>query len=173
MKFAPLTLALALINVGLAASLGGLMLKEEGTPSWETAATIASALAPPATVAPLAPLSETLLASGWQQPLFSPGRLPDVSKVAPAASSGLDGVTLSGVVIDGDAQWALLRLPDRRFLKLRRGEALAGDWTLASLGATSATFSRQGQARTLDISVPRLPPSTSLPVIKRLDVQVP
>ncbi|MGY4494986.1 hypothetical protein [Pseudomonas sp. TE3610] len=165
------SLALIAVNGVLAASLAWLA-SIQGAVDWDSTGPAAPLPALPKAAPSLAPLPDAQIAQGWQQPLFSPDRSPDAAK-AGAVSAGLEGVTLGGVVIDGDAQWALLRLRDQRNAKLKRGEALDGGWVLTELSATSATFSRQGQARTVNIPVPRLPAPAMAPVLKLPDVKTP
>lgn len=167
MKPSPLTLCLVLANAVLAASL--LSLGQARALPWNDEGVAAVPLALPEVAASLEPLPDALLASAWQRPLLSPNRQPDAPPTTEVAA-GLEGITLSGVVIDGQAQWALLRLANHTPLKLKRGDALAGGWALASMSASSATFIRQGQARTLNIPVLRLPAPGTSPVLKRLDV---
>lgn len=129
---------------------------------------------PPAPTAPpaMADLPEAQRQLAWQQPLFSPGRQPDAARTGAAAQT-LDGVRLSGVVVDGQASWALLRLADQRSLKLARGAALDSGWVLSQVEATTATFQRQGQSRTLSLPVPRLPASAAVPPITLPHVTAP
>lgn len=117
-------------------------------------------------------LSAQALAVSWQQSMFSPNRQPDlVTTHGPAAS--LQGVVLTGVVIDGQARWALLRLADQRRLKLAVGNALVNGWTLSALTPSQATFVYQGQTRQLSLAVLRLPPPSTAPVITLPDVPRP
>jgi general secretion pathway protein N len=102
----------------------------------------------------------------WQRPLFSPDRSPDAATPGPGPTR-LEGLTLSGVVLDGagaDApRWALLHRQDQRALKLRLGDTLDNGWTLSQLTPRVATFTRQGQSQTLSLPVLRLPPPSSSP----------
>jgi general secretion pathway protein N len=77
----------------------------------------------------------------------------------------MEGVVLTGVVIDGQAQWALLRLTDKRSLKLAVGKTLDNGWTLTALSPLQATFKYQGQTRQLSLPVLRLPPPSTAPLI--------
>jgi general secretion pathway protein N len=104
----------------------------------------------------LAELPEPRLAAIWQQPLFSPDRHPDAER-SQGADTGLAGYALSGVVLDGAAQWALLR-QGQRPLKLKLGQALDNGWVLTQLSGRQASFSYQGQTRQLNIPILRLPP---------------
>lgn len=137
------------------------------------------AAAPSASIAPLAPPAKPAaptapaLAAVWQQPLFSPERRPDAPAATPVAAPVLDGVTLTGVLISRDGQWALLTLPGHGPRKLKLGAALDDGWTLSALSVRSATFSRQGTARTLSIPVLRLPVSTRTPPLTLPDTQAP
>lgn len=164
-RFRPVTLlllgcgaALALASIWLAAGAGRDL-------DWLPA----PAAAPPARVATTtiaAPrLSEASLRDAWQRPLFSATRSPDIAPATQGVTA-LEGLELSGVILHGDSQWALLRRQDRRPLKLRLGDTLDNGWTLVRLTAHAATFSRgdhaqEGQSRTLGLPVPRLPLSVS------------
>lgn len=113
---------------------------------------------------PLADMPEQTLALTWQQSMFSPERQPDLVRNSPGTSS-LDGTRLTGVIIDGQAQWVLLQLPDKRTLKLAVGSALDSGWTLTGVTPQQATFSYQGQTRQLRLTLLRLPPpSKALPI---------
>jgi len=113
---------------------------------------------------PLPSLSAQGLALTWQQSIFSPDRKPDLvtGKGEPAS---LQGIVLTGVIIDGQAQWALLRLANKRPLKLALGSALDNGWTLTALSPQQATFMYQGQTRQLSLPVLRLPPPSTAPLI--------
>ena len=145
MTLKPVPLALLIANGVLAACLIATVLEGEPALQWPLAE---PAAAPPHSeafaVAPLPVIAPSALAAAWQRPLFSPDRQPDLGKLS-AAPAQLDGITLSGVVLDGDAQWALLRRPDHSAFKLKRGQLLDGDWVLDSLTATGVTFVRRGQ----------------------------
>ncbi|MBA1242478.1 general secretion pathway protein GspN [Pseudomonas japonica] len=167
-----MTFGLLALNAGLAASFAWLLLAGPGPiddPALEPhpAVTVAEG-------APLAPtaLEPAAMAVAWARPLFSPDRQPDAPKAGPSGP-GLDGLSLTGVVIDGTAQWALLRQRDKRPLKFQRGDTLDGGWVLTALGPTSATFTRQGQARTLSLPVLRLPLPSLAPAPKLPDVSAP
>jgi general secretion pathway protein N len=108
----------------------------------------------------------------WQHPLFSPDRQPDLAKAGPGAQT-LDGIRLTGVVVDGQTSWALLRLGNQRNVKLKQGEALDSGWVLHQVDAGSATFQRQGQAHTLNLSVPRLPAPGAVPLMTLPHVTAP
>ncbi|EIK94453.1 general secretion pathway protein GspN [Pseudomonas sp. M47T1] len=162
---------LLLINGALVACLVWVG-ASQGAVEWNSVGPAAPLAVLPAAAPALTPLPETQLAQAFQQPLFSPDRSPDAAK-AGAVSAGIEGVTLGGVVINGQAQWALLRLRDQRAVKLKRGDALDGGWVLTELAATSATFTRQGQARTVNIPVPRLSAPAVAPVLKLPDVNAP
>lgn len=102
-------------------------------------------------------LSDQRLARIWGVPLFSPERKPDAAALDRVADTGLAGLTLSGVVINGQAQWALLRQGPRS-LRLKVGDRLTNGWLLEALSPREATFSHQGQQRRLNLVTPRLPP---------------
>jgi general secretion pathway protein N len=148
---------LLLIPCASLAALMALLLTGSGSdPEW-----LPPADAPPMSSANTRPLAmpelgEQRLALVWQQPLFSPTRQGDAER-SKGADTGLAGYALSGVVLDGTAQWALLRQGPRS-LKLKLGQALDNGWVLSQLGARQASFSYQGQTRQLLIPLLRLPP---------------
>jgi general secretion pathway protein N len=59
----------------------------------------------------------------------------------------------------------LLRLANKRPLKLALGSALDNGWTLTALSPQQATFMYQGQTRQLSLPVLRLPPPSTAPLI--------
>lgn len=173
MKPTPARLGLLALNALLALSLARLWTDDTGSLHWlpqGTADTGAKEVAEPVPALPVATLAD--LAVAWRRPLFSPARQPDPGPAA-AAAPGLEGLSLSGVIIDGDARWALLRQRDKRPLRLKRGDRLDGDWLLAELDATSVTFTRQGQVRRLSLPFARLPAPGTSPIPKLSDVQQP
>lgn len=113
---------------------------------------------------PLPTLTAQDLSLSWQQSIFSPERKPDLVS-GKGGTAALQGVALTGVVIDGQAQWALLRLDNQRTLKLVVGKALDNGWTLTALSPLQATFMYQGQTRQLSLPVLRLPPPSTAPLI--------
>lgn len=118
-------------------------------------------------VAPLRamPMQSTqALAVSWKKSIFSQDRQPDIVSAKEEAAA-LQGVVLTGVIINGPAQWALLRLANHRRLKLAVGSALDSGWTLSALSPSQATFTYQGQTRQLSLAVLRLPPPSTAPVI--------
>ncbi|WGT36158.1 general secretion pathway protein GspN [Pseudomonas atacamensis] len=120
----------------------------------------------PASAAPKPPPTLTAqdLSLSWQQSIFSPERKPDlVSNKGEAAA--LQGVVLTGVVMDGETQWALLRLANKSTFKLAIGKSLDNGWTLTALSPLQATFMYQGQIRQLSLPVLRLPPPSTASLI--------
>lgn len=164
----PLTAALLALASMLVACLAWLAAGGGPALAWlaepETGQRAAQSTGPAAPQPPS--LTEDQLQAAWQRPLFSPDRSPDAVAHGPAATR-LEGLTLSGVVLDGagaDApRWALLRRQDQRALKLRLGDTLDNGWTLSQLTPRVATFTRQGQSQTLSLPVLRLPPPSSSP----------
>ncbi|MDF2490810.1 MAG: putative ral secretion pathway protein GspN [Pseudomonas sp.] len=120
----------------------------------------------------LAALPENTLALTWQQSMFSPDRQPDAATGKSQATS-LAGIRLSGVIIDGQAQWALLRLANQRTLKLAVGSTLDNGWTLTGVTPQTATFLHQGQSQQLSLPVLRLPPPSKAPAITLPNVTTP
>lgn len=113
---------------------------------------------------PIPTLTAQELKLSWQQSIFSPDRKSDFV-TGNAEAAALQGVVLTGVVIDGQAQWALLRLANKRTLKLAVGTALDNGWVLTELGPLQATLMYQGQTHQLSLPVLRLPPPSTAPVI--------
>lgn len=130
------------------------------------------AQAPAAKPQPLPTLSIHDLALSWQQSMFSPDRVPDLA-TGKAQATSLQGVVLSGVIINGDARWALLRMGDKHDIKLAVGKNLDNGWTLSAVGPLQATFTHQGQTRQLSLPVLRLPPPSKAPAITLPNVTTP
>jgi len=108
-----------------------------------------------ATTVELPQISLDSLATAWQKPLFSPDRSPDRSAQGPSAD--LAGLVLTGVLINGDLQLALLRDASGHTLRVHQGQPLANGWTLQQLSPLEAQFAYQGQTRSLRLPAPRLP----------------
>ncbi|WP_277964256.1 general secretion pathway protein GspN [Pseudomonas sp. RIT-To-2] len=172
MTFMRSTLGLACLNGLLLAAVAWQCLGGEPAPRW---APVAQHSPPPVKAVPvpaLLQLPDSERQVAWQHPLFSPDRQADAARGGAGAPT-LDGVRLSGVVVDGDQRWALVRLANQRSLKLRLGDALDSGWTLAQVSATTATFQRQGQAHTLNLPVPRLPATAAAPLLTLPHVAAP
>jgi general secretion pathway protein N len=160
-----LALAIALAGVGAAVQLAA-----STQPAW---------LPPPdAQAVPVArdvhgleSLPQADLALVWAHPLFSPQRVPDRQALAPATS--LAGLSLTGVVMDGRGQWALLRLPDAHTTTLAVGKTLPNGWLLASVSPTTARFTFQGQETHLSLPMLHLPPASTTPAPTLPDVPTP
>lgn len=172
MKLKRTTLVLVAINAVLIGALALTWLGVEPAVQWTQ--TDAPALAPlTASVAPrLAELPSSEREMAWQHPLFSPDRQPDLSKNRSDAVQ-LEGIRLTGVVVDGQTRWVLLRLANQRNVKLKQGEALDSGWVLSQVEAGTATFQRQGQAHTLNLPVPRLPAPGAVPLMTLPHVTAP
>ena len=171
MKFDSLTLALGAATVALAAVAVSLSMGAGQDIDWLPAGEAREA-APTAGPAALPALPAQALALTWQQSMFSPDRKPDLVTGKSQASS-LDGISLSGVIIDGATQWVLLQLPQKRRLKLAVGSTLDNGWTLDSVTPQNATFSHQGQTRELRLPMLRLPPPSKVPPITLPHVPTP
>lgn len=113
-------------------------------------------------VAPSVPLEN--LAATWQAPLFSPDRSPD-RVVGKAQVTSLSNLTLSGIMITGNLQMAMLKQADGRALTVRLGQALPNGWRLDHLTPQSARFSLDGRTQTLSLYAKRLPPPSTRPPI--------
>lgn len=103
-------------------------------------------------------------AATWEAPLFSTDRSPDRA-TRQVQVTNLAGLTLTGVMIDGDLRVALIKRADGPPLKIHQGQALPNGWTLDSLTATQARFTSDGRVQLLSLQVPRLPPSSTTPPI--------
>ncbi|MGY2252013.1 hypothetical protein [Pseudomonas reactans] len=113
-------------------------------------------------IAPSVPLEN--LAATWQAPLFSPDRSPD-RVVGRAQVTSLANLTLSGIMITGNLQMAMLKQTDGRALTVRLGQALPNGWRLDHLTPQSARFSLDGRTQTLSLYAKRLPPPSNRPPI--------
>lgn len=112
----------------------------------------------------LPPLPLTQRAATWTQPIFSRDRQPDAVKQMVDAKP-LTQLTLTGVVLDRNTQWAYLREQGKPGLKLAVGTTLDNGWTLSELTSTTATFTRHGQTHTLSLPMARLPHPSKASVI--------
>ncbi len=113
-------------------------------------------------VAPSVPLQS--LAATWQAPLFSPDRSPDRTVENPQASS-LVNLTLSGIMITGNLQMAMLKQANGRPLTVRLGQTLPNGWRLEHLTPQYARFVLDGRTQTLNLYAKRLPPPPTRPPI--------
>lgn len=160
MKLRTSSLALLIVNASALLAIAWLF-SSPAEPEWlaPQPAAHAAAASPPA---PLPELAQARRAATWTQPLFSPDRQPD-PQGASAAAHALSQLVLTGVVLDGTAQWAYLRDGNHRPLKVALGAELTSGWTLSHLDAQTATFIRQGQTHTLRLPRLRLPPPSHAP----------
>lgn len=152
--------------LGLAGLLGVLMaviLSSIGDqPQWLPEPVARAHPAVSARVAPSVTLDS--LAATWQTPLFSSDRSPD-NVVGKARVSSLANLTLSGIMITGNLQLAMLKQADGRPLTVRLGQTLPNGWRLEHLTPLHARFVLEGRTQTLSLSVPRLPPPSTTPPI--------
>lgn len=105
------------------------------------------------------------LTNTWQTPLFSTDRTPDVSLRKSTQASSLAGLTLTGVILNGDLQVAFIRQKSGPALKVHRGERLPNGWTLESLTPLQARFTLDGRTELLTLPVLKLPPPSTEPPI--------
>lgn len=171
MKLGSVHLTLLATTVVLIGVAGSLLLGAGRTVDW-LAASAPHEQPPAAKAAELTALPEQAVALTWQQSIFSPERKPDLATGKGQATS-LAGVHLSGVIIDGHAQWALLRLANQSTLKLAVGSQLDNGWTLTGVTPQTATFMHQGQRQQLSLPVLRLPPPSKAPAITLPNVTTP
>lgn len=165
------SLVLMTITVALAGCLAALLAGAGQAVHW-LPAEAPRALPAGSKPEPLPTLSSHDLALSWQQSIFSPDRHPDLA-TGKAQATSLQGVVLSGVIINGDARWALLRMGDKHDIKLAVGKALDSGWTLSAVEPLQATFTHQGQTRQLSLPVLRLPPPSKAPAITLPNVTTP
>ncbi|RRV10681.1 general secretion pathway protein GspN [Pseudomonas sp. v388] len=161
LRFRASTLALSSLAALLIAAVIWLTTSMSQSVTWLPAIQAPHTPRPSGPVAAMPMLADEQLQAAWQRPLFSPDRSPDLAKSV-AGATRLEGLSLSGVILDGSAQWALLRNQDKHTVKLKVGDTLDNGWTLSQLTARVATFTRQGQSQSLSLPVLRLPPATSL-----------
>ena len=106
------------------------------------------------------------LAGTWQAPLFSPDRRPD-REVGKTQVASLANLTLSGIMITGNLQMAMLKQAGGPTLTVRLGQALPNGWRLEHLTPQYARFALNGRTQTLSLYGKRLPlnshPRESLP----------
>jgi general secretion pathway protein N len=161
----PLELALAVIAVLLLLLIGAVFSGLAHSPDWlpAQAPRQSSAAAEHATTAQNVELQS--LANVWQQPLFSTDRSPDIALHKSQQASSLNGLSLTGVIINGDLQVAFIKQKSGPALKVRRGEKLPNGWTLQQLSPVQADFILEGRSESLSLSVPRLPPPSTTPPI--------
>ena len=144
--------------LGLAGLLGLLMaviLSSIGdAPRWLPEA---PAHAPPSVNVQAAPtLALQDLASTWQAPLFSPDRRPD-RVVGKTRVASLANLTLSGIMITGNLQMAMLKQAGGPPLTVRLGQTLPNGWRLEHLTPQYARFALDGRTQTLSLYGKRLP----------------
>jgi hypothetical protein len=97
------------------------------------------------------------LQSAWLQPLFNPDRKPDPQRSATVAEPGLEGLKLTGVVLNGTRSIALFKQPDGRNLVLKEGMTLTAGWRVFRIEARQVEVRNVDDARVLQLSTPRLP----------------
>lgn len=100
------------------------------------------------------------LAGTWQAPLFSPDRSPDRA-VGKAQVTSLSNLTLSGIMITGNLQMAMLKQADGQPLTVRLGQSLPNGWRLEHLTPQYARFALDGRTQTLSLYGKRLPSISS------------
>ena len=150
----------ALLLVFIAAMLAGAGHAADWLPA---RASHAGAVTQPAPNVPVAELGS--LENTWQTPLFSTDRSPDVALHKSKQAASLSGLTLTGVILTGDVQVALIRQKNGPALKVHRGERLPNGWTLQTLNPLQAVFTLDGRSETLSLPVLKLPPPSTEPPI--------
>jgi general secretion pathway protein N len=148
---------LALLALLLAATVAWLATGVGSQPQWPPPLPAAAPTQPGDTPQPAPPPSLQALAGAWQTPLFSPDRAPDKAVQATQPSPDLNGLRLTGVVIDGAVRRALFKQADGHDLSLREGAQLANGWHLQRVEAQAVQLELNGQQRRLLLPSPRLP----------------
>ena len=152
--------------LGLAGLLGALMaviLSSIGDePQWLPEASAQAHPSSRVQMAAIVPLES--LAATWQTPLFSPDRSPD-RVVGKGQVSSLANLTLSGIMITGNLQMAMLKPASGPTLTVRLGQVLPNGWRLDHLTPQYARFSLDGRSQTLSLYAKRLPPPSPRPPI--------
>jgi general secretion pathway protein N len=157
-EWALLTLAgvLGLVIAGIVSGVAS-------SPDWlPDAAPRAQVESTKVSAAPTASLQS--LAATWQTPLFSTDRSPDRA-VGKTQATSLAGLTLTGILLDGELRVALIKRADGPPLKIHQGQALPNGWTLEKLTPTQADFSSDGRTQSLSLRALRLPPPSTTPPI--------
>jgi len=144
--------------LGIAGLLGLLMaviLSSIGDePQWLPAAPLATQPSANLQTPPTVALAD--LAGTWQAPLFSADRSPDRA-VGKAQVTSLSNLTLSGIMITGNLQMAMLKQADGPPLTVRLGQSLPNGWRLEHLTPQYARFALDGRTQTLSLYGKRLP----------------
>src|SRR5471032_1576885 len=78
-----------------------------------------------------------------------------------ARVSSLANLTLSGIMITGNLQLAMLKQADGRPLTVRLGQTLPNGWRLEHLTPQYARFALDGRTQTLNLYAKRLPPPST------------
>ncbi|MGB3125966.1 MAG: hypothetical protein WBB95_19315 [Pseudomonas sp.] len=150
--------------LGVAGLLGVLMaviLSSLGDePQWLPAPDTRAQASARVQAAPSVPLEN--LAATWQTPLFSPDRSPD-RVVGKTRVSSLANLTLSGIMITGNLQMAMLKQASGPALTVRLGQTLPNGWRLEHLTPQYARFALDGRTQTLSLYAKRLPPPSARP----------
>ncbi|WP_268796936.1 general secretion pathway protein GspN [Pseudomonas huanghezhanensis] len=150
----------ALLMLLIAGVLGGIGDSADWLPARAPRSNAQAQSAPHVPVAELASLSNT-----WTSPLFSTDRSPDIALRKSGQASSLAGLTLTGVILNGDVQVAFIRQKSGPALKVHRGERLPNGWTLDALTPLQARFVLDGRTESLSLPVLKLPPpSTQAPI---------
>lgn len=154
--------ALLAVNFAALAALAWVALRPID-PHWLPPADVprSADLAPDAA---LPELPQARLAKTWIQPLFSPDRQPDPQRHETHVPA-LSNLALAGVMMGNGVHFIYLREAGKPISKLTLGQTLDNGWTLARLDATSATFTRDGKAYTLNLPRLRLAPPSKPPVL--------
>ncbi|MBK5002063.1 general secretion pathway protein GspN [Pseudomonas sp. S31] len=141
--------------------------------AWVALSPVAPHWLPPADVPRSADLAPSValpeppqaqLAKTWTQPLFSPDRQPDPQRPETHVPA-LSDLALTGVMMGNGVHFIYLREAGKPVSKLALGQPLDNGWTLTDLDPTSATFTRDGKAYTLNLPRLRLAPPSKPPVL--------
>jgi general secretion pathway protein N len=147
--------------------------------TWRSADWLPAEAAPRQAIAAKTPVLRRVelpgLANAWQAPLFSVDRRPDIAQLSSHAASSLSGLTLTGVLLDGNVQLAFVKPATGPGLKVRLNGQLPNGWTLQAISPSSAIFTLGERTETLTVRRLRLPaPSTQPPLsLSREDLHEP
>lgn len=153
----PQVLLLALLALLLAVVVAWLWTGVGSQPQWLPELPPPVPATPPDSPQAAPPPSLQALAGTWQTPLFSPDRAPDKAAQSAQAAPDLNGLRLTGVVIDGSVRHALFKQADGHDLSLREGAQLANGWHLQRVEAQAVQLELNGQQKRLLLPAPRLP----------------
>jgi hypothetical protein len=93
----------------------------------------------------------------WLHPLFNPDRKPDPKRGGEPSGHGLEGMQLTGVVIDGARRMAMFKQVGGPNLTLKEGAMLNAGWQVVRIDARRVELHSADNSRVLQLATPRLP----------------